>query len=342
MRQSIVVVTLALVAVAVACGGPEPTATPTPTPISLQELEDIITYVAYTAPIVRDHLTTVELALETASIESSVRIAESFEAAAANLTNLWQFQDDIEAHRLRFTSMPAPQRAWHFEGLMQESFSAATKGLGVLIGGYVKYADDRGFPTREDAESFAETRAQAESLLVRAIKKIGEAMEESTSISDEVQMELERVAPPLSDEQRYLVRVDAVVDRFYNHRREYNAGLERIGAQVRSATTEAEHRRALQQAITHLQDADRWFRQDRDDFALIIPPARFQEFHLLMNGALHDFVQATNAFITYYSKNLNQGTQDLGLANRASTLVGTANENLQRAGYMYAELLEQR
>ena len=109
-----------------------------------------------------------------------------------------------------------------------------------------------------------------------------------------------------------------------------------------SATTEAEHRRALERAIIHLQDADRRFRQDRDDFALIMPPARFQEFHLLMNSALHDFVQATNAFITYYSKNLNQETQDLELANRASTLLRTANENLQRAGYMHAELLQQR
>ncbi|MDA1348749.1 MAG: hypothetical protein O3A47_07770 [Chloroflexi bacterium] len=319
------------------------TATPTATRIPLQELEQTFDYMAYTAPIAMDHLTTIELALETASIESSVSIAESFEAAATNLKNLLQFQEDIEAHRLRFMSMPAPQRARHFKGLMQESFSTADRGVGVLIGGYVKYAEDSGFPTREDFESFAETRGGAQSLLVRALRKIGEAIEESTSISDDLHVELDRAGVPrLSGEQGYLVTVNTVVDRFYDHRKDYNNGLEQIGERVRLANTEGEHRRALEQALAHLDGAHRWFREDRDDFASIEPPARFQEFHLLMNAALHDYVGATAAFVTYYSENLNRGTQDLQLADKASELIRTANGSLQRAGYMYAELLAHR
>ena len=142
-----------------------------------------------------------------------------------------------------------------------------------------------------------------------------------------------------SREQTYRASVGVVTDRFYDHRGDYNSGLERIGADVTSATTEAEQRKAAREAVAHLEDARRWFRQDRDEFALILPPARFREFHLLMNSALNGYVEATTAFVTYYSKNLSQGTKDLLLANRASSLLKTANENLQRAGYMYAELL---
>mgnify|MGYP001575852661 CR=1 FL=1 len=145
--------------------------------------------------------------------------------------------------------------------------------------------------------------------------------------------------PTSSREQVYNTKVDTLVDRFYNHRRDYNSGLERIGVQVRSARTEAEQRKALEEAVKHLEAARGWFHQDRDEFALLLPPVKFQEFHLLMNRALNDYVEATTAFVTYYSQNLSQGTQDLLLANRASSLLRTANENLQRAGYMYAELL---
>jgi hypothetical protein len=132
--------------------------------------------------------------------------------------------------------------------------------------------------------------------------------------------------------------VNSIVDRFYNHRKEYNTGLERVGAQVRAARTESEQRQALQQAISHLEDARQWFRQDMDNFARILPPSKFQEAHLLMNSVLKDYVEAMAAFITYYSQNLNLGTQDLQLANRASAMLRTANENLQRAAYMYADL----
>jgi hypothetical protein len=335
------VLVLALAACSIPAGA---TGTATPTPIQLQEFDRIANYMIFTSSIGRDHLTTLELALETASIDSSVRIAESFEAAAANLESLWQYQDDIEAHRVRFTSMPAPQRAWHFEGLMLESFSNANEGIEVLVGGYAKYAEDRGFPTRADIEAFAKTRAQAVSLLVAALSKAKDAMlEESASIADELQKELDRLgAPNLSVEQKYLLGVNAVVDRFYNHRKDYNDGLERIGEQIRSAATQAEQRRALEQAVAHLESAHRFFQQDRDDFAQILPPFPFRDFHLLMNRAFNDYVGATSAFITYYSQNLNQGIRDLELANSASALIVSGNESLQRAGYMYAELVAQR
>jgi hypothetical protein len=135
--------------------------------------------------------------------------------------------------------------------------------------------------------------------------------------------------------------MEAVIDRFYNHRTEYNTGVEQLGAQFSSATTETLQRRAIQQLIEHLEDAQQWFSQDRDDFALILPPAKFREVHLLMNSVLNDYVGATTSFITYYSMNLSSGTRDLQLANRASALLRTANENLQRAAYMYASLFGQ-
>lgn len=141
-----------------------------------------------------------------------------------------------------------------------------------------------------------------------------------------------------SQETAYVESVKAFTEKFYNHRKEYNDGLERIGAQVRSATTETEQRQALQQAVTHLDNSRQLFHQDMDDFAKVLPPLKFQDYYLLMNDVLRDYVDVTTSFITYYSMNLNQGTQDLQLANRASTLLRTANENLQRAGLMIIEL----
>ena len=238
--------------------------------------------------------------------------------------------------------MPAPRRAWRFEIIMHESFTVAAEGLAILVDGYIKYAEDRGFPTKQDVESFAQARGQAETLLVRAVRKIGEATEELNSISGEIQTELDRVSPPLSDEQRYLVEVNGVIDGYYNHRKEFNSGLERIGQQVRSARTNDEHRFALGQGVAHLKASHRWFREDRDRFLRIMPLSRFREFHLLMTSVLTDTVEATNAYITYYSQTLNQGVQDIALANHASTLLKKANDNRLRAGYMYADLIERK
>ena len=144
----------------------------------------------------------------------------------------------------------------------------------------------------------------------------------------------------ISSEQAYRVKIEAVIDRFYNHRTDYNAEVERLGAQFSSATTEIKQRMIIQQLIEHLEDAQEWFRQDRDDFAVILPPAKFRDAHLLINSVLNDYVGAISAYITYYSVNLNSGTTDLQTANRASALLRTANENLQRSAYIYADLFE--
>ncbi len=147
--------------------------------------------------------------------------------------------------------------------------------------------------------------------------------------------------PAPSNEQRYRASVDAFSDRFYAHRKEHNARSEQLGVQAKSATTEAEYLRVVQQTVLHLETARGWFKQDREDFAQILPPLRFLEFHLLMNSVLGDYVESTTAHMTFYSR-LSQGTQDLVLANRGSELLRTANVNLQRAGYMYGELLGQK
>jgi len=145
-------------------------------------------------------------------------------------------------------------------------------------------------------------------------------------------------SPKPSSDQAYQASVNAIVDRFYNHRKEYNTGLELVGGLVRSANTESEQRQALQQVITHLENSRQWFLQDMDDFARILPPPKFQDFHISMNTVLRDYVDAMAAFITYYSQNLNLGTRDLQLANRASAQLQTANDNLLRAAYTYAQL----
>jgi len=145
-----------------------------------------------------------------------------------------------------------------------------------------------------------------------------------------------------AQEKAYVESVKIFVDKFYEHRREYKAGLELIGTQVRSARNDAEYRQALQQAVTHLENSRQWFRQDMDDFTRVLPPPKYQDFYLLMNSVLRDYVGAMTAFITYYSMNLNQGTQDLQLANSASSQLRTANENLQRAALMLTELTGER
>jgi len=144
--------------------------------------------------------------------------------------------------------------------------------------------------------------------------------------------------PASSSDQAYQASVNAVIDRFYNHRKDYNTGLERIGKLVSAAKTESEQRQAIQQAITLLDNSHQLFRQDMDDFLKILPPPKYQDFHILLNSVLKDYVEVTAAYSTYYSQNLNLGTQDLQLANHASAQLRTANENLQRAAYMYAQL----
>jgi len=145
-----------------------------------------------------------------------------------------------------------------------------------------------------------------------------------------------------AQENAYVASVKIFVDNFYEHRREYNAGLELIGTQVRSARNNAEYRQALQQAITLLDNSHQLFRQDMDDFAAALPPPKFQNFYLLMNSVLRDYVEVTAAFALYYSQNLNLGTQDLQLADHAQAQLRTANENLQRAALMLTELTGER
>ncbi len=148
--------------------------------------------------------------------------------------------------------------------------------------------------------------------------------------------------PTATREQIYKFKVDAFVDNFYEHRRDYNAGLEQIGLQIRNARSETERREAFQQAISHLESARQSYKGDMDYFARTFPPPKFEEFYLLMNSVLRDYVEATGSFVTYYSVNLSSGEQDLQLANRASSLLKTANENLQRAALIYADLTTAR
>lgn len=146
--------------------------------------------------------------------------------------------------------------------------------------------------------------------------------------------------PMLSSEQVYETSVNAFLNRLNDHRKEYNTGLEQIGTRVKSATTETELRQAFQQAITHLDNIRQLLRQDMSDFTNIIPPPEFQDFYLLLNSAMKDNIDALTGFITYYSLNLNMGTQDLELANHASDLLRTANDEFARAGFMYDNLIK--
>lgn len=242
------------------CVTNEPQAS-TATPIPLQELRQTAAYYASSGSVITEYLTTADSALETASIDSTMAIIQSFDAGAATLEYFWRFQDDVEALRLRFAAIPRPLVALEFDTLMRQSFGSAKQGARALVSGYEKYAVDRGLPTRDDFEDFAKMRGRGEALIKAAAAKAAEALEESSRILDNTLSELDRRDP--SGEQRYVIVVDAFVDSFYHHRKQYNDGLERIGAQIRSATSETEHRRALQQAIDHLQDAHRQFRQDR-------------------------------------------------------------------------------
>ena len=135
-----------------------------------------------------------------------------------------------------------------------------------------------------------------------------------------------------------MARVDLITNRFFEHRKNYNNELERIGASIRNATNETSYRIALIQAVSQLEESAAEFRQDKVDFLAIIPPPRFQDFHLLMNSALNDIFGATESFVTFYSLVLNLGEQDTLLASRASELLRKANESLQRAAYEYSEL----
>ena len=146
------------------------------------------------------------------------------------------------------------------------------------------------------------------------------------------------LSPATSSDKTYQTSVNAVIDTFYNHRKDYNTGLERIGKLVSSAKTESEQRQAIQQAINLLDNSHQLFRQDMDDFSKILPPPKYQDFHILLSSVLRDYVEITAAYTLYYSQNLNLGTQDLQLANHASAQLRTANDNLQRAAYMYAQL----
>lgn len=319
---------------------PSPVLEPSATPARLtaEQLEQTTRYVYSMQGVVREYVATLELALETASVDSSVSMAYSREVAVTNLRNIFRTQDDIEEYSLRLVLAPAPSNALLFKSLMSSSLSSATEGLEILFGGYEKYAEDAGFPTKDDLELFAKLRGKAESSLVVAKGILERATEEIGRLENEVNLEWETIDS--SGEQQYSLIMDVFSDTFYDHRKEFNDGLERIGARVRSATTESEYHDALEEALAHLEKAQRLFLEDRDNFAGITPPARFREAHILIGSVLRDFVEATGSYVTYYSMNLNQGTQDIELANRASDLLRMANENLQRAGYMYADLLD--
>jgi len=181
-----------LLLLAVACTANAPSV-PTRDGLAKQELDETKDYMAYTAPIIIAYSDTLVLALEAASIESSTRIFRSSEAAVDNLERLFQSRDEIEDHRSRFTLKHAPLSAWDFEELMLESFSSASNGIDILVGGYMKYAEDGGFPTREDVESFAKTRALAHSQLTEASDKWWEATKIAISFSKQNRTELDRL-----------------------------------------------------------------------------------------------------------------------------------------------------
>jgi len=148
-------------------------------------------------------------------------------------------------------------------------------------------------------------------------------------------------SPTSSSEQAYITKVNSFIDKFYNHRKEFNTGLQSKGEKFRSATTESKQRQALQEVITHLENCHGLFLQDMEDFAAIIPPNKYQDFYVLMNSVLRDYEGALAGFTTYYSRNLNMGEQDSMLLTHSSDLLRTANENLQRAALMYKNLIGQ-
>lgn len=142
-----------------------------------------------------------------------------------------------------------------------------------------------------------------------------------------------------ANDRTYQQSAKPIMDRFNTNQKNYNIGVETFGNQFKSSKTESEQRQALQLMITHLENYHQLFLKDMTDFQIISPPPKFLDFHLLMSSVLRDYVDAIESFDTYYSKNLNLGIQDLQLANRASTILRTANENAQRAVIMYNQLI---
>jgi hypothetical protein len=141
-------------------------------------------------------------------------------------------------------------------------------------------------------------------------------------------------------EKAYLDYVNPFIDTFYKHRSDYNIGMKQVGEKFTAARNENEQRQALQEVVNFLESTNKIFQKDRDDFAQLLPPTKYYDFYLMMNSVLNDYVFVFTSYTSYYSKNLNLGTQDLYLLDKASDRLRTVNENLQRAGLMLAQLIK--
>ena len=167
-------------------------------------------------------------------------------------------------------------------------------------------------------------------------------------------------------EQLYLTRVAAFLEEFQTHQSEYNVLLERTKDGIEKALTkrsglhtkvmynaEAAKARAfaspyeelpegLTNDVTSLGASVLEFRDFLGEFTMITPPPQFFGFHMIMNNALTEYIEAAQCFSTHYSQELarrTNGAEASSLGDIASELLLIAEGTFEAAEDMYADLI---
>lgn len=154
---------------------------PTQTAEQLLNERQTTAYKRSISPILREYLTVLNQALETVSIDSTMATVQSFDSARTNLERILQHQDDIEGLSVSFEAILPPINELGLD--MAKSFRLASQGLDAIYSVYAKFAANRGIPTREALDEFAEQRALSEGLIIVALQVAEAAYDEAKNTS---------------------------------------------------------------------------------------------------------------------------------------------------------------
>ncbi|MCH8988273.1 MAG: hypothetical protein IIA92_05635 [Chloroflexi bacterium] len=154
---------------------------PTQTAQQLREERQTAAYTRTISPILIEYLTVLDQALETVSIDSTMATVQSFDSARTNLERILQHQDDIEGLSVSSEAIPGRNNELGLE--MAKSFRLARQGLDAIYSVYAEFARNRGIPTTEALDEFAEQRSLAEGLISAALQVAETVYDESKSTS---------------------------------------------------------------------------------------------------------------------------------------------------------------
>ena len=135
----------------------------------------------------------------------------------------------------------------------------------------------------------------------------------------------------------YKVQVEGIMEDVGEINREYSQFVLDSGELMLKGDIEV-----LETLLTQIKKSNGDMGKLQKEFVYIVPPQEFREYHLLMNSALVNFINATMSQITFFTTFKETGSRDSFIGDRSSRLLKAYNDEKVEAVYMYIDLTENK